>query len=47
MRKQARAYARSSGRKSAAADDFMMLMTDIGLNSNYADSVRRAVLSVR
>ena len=47
VRKQARALARSSGRKSAASDDFMMLMNDIGLSPYYADSVRRAVLSVK
>lgn len=47
IRKLARQLARSSGLGSASAHDFFQLMNDIGLSPSCADSVRRAVLSVR
>lgn len=47
VRKLARQLARSSGGGSASSGDFFQLMNDIGLSPSCADSVRRAVLSVR
>jgi hypothetical protein len=46
-RKLARQLARSSGLGSASSDSFFQLMNDLGLSPSCADSVRRAVLSVR
>lgn len=47
IRKLARQLARSSGLGASSAGKFFQLMNDVGLSPNDADSVRRAVLSVR
>ena len=47
IRRLARHFVRSSRLGASAADKFFQLMNDIGLSPYDADSVRRAVLSVR
>lgn len=47
LRKLARQLARSSGLGASSAGKFFQLMIDTGLSPSDADSVRRAVLSVR
>lgn len=47
IRKLARQLVRSSGLDASSAAKFFQLMNDIGLSPEDADSVRRAVMSVR
>lgn len=47
IRRMARKLARSTGLGAACADAFFQLMSDIGLSSGYAESIRKTVKSVR